>query len=215
MLSYIRLSIKTHLIHIKESIEPIIKEIVLPKIKSGDFIAISEKFITISQGRVIHRSAVHPGLLAKLVVSGVTKYKNDIGYSSPYKMQVAIYQAGWLRILLAMILGGITRFFGRRGDFYRIAGHRISEIDGFNPDAIKPFDEFAMLGPDNPDKVCQDIENKFNLPCVIVDANNINTEVLGMSKKIDLSKDEIKKVLHDNPMGQGNELTPIIIIRKK
>ncbi len=215
MFSYIRLPIKTHLIHIKEPIEPIITKYVLPKIKAGDFIVISEKFITISQGRVIHKSAVHPGLLAKLVVLGVTKYKNDIGYSSPYKMQVAIYQAGWWRILLAMIIGGITRFFGRRGDFYRIADHRISEIDGFNPDAIKPFDEYAMLGPDNPDRVCQSIEDKFNIPSVIVDANNINTEVLGMSKKIDLTKDEIKKVLHDNPMGQGDELTPIVIIRKK
>ncbi|MCL5795584.1 MAG: hypothetical protein M1338_04505 [Patescibacteria group bacterium] len=215
MLAYTRQPIKTHLIHIKEPILPIIKEKVIPQIKSGDFIAISEKFVTISQGRVIHKSAVHPGLLAKLVVSGVTKYKNDIGYSSPYKMQVAIYQAGWWRILLAMILGGITRLFGRRGDFYRIAGHKISEIDGFNPDAIKPFDEFAMLGPDNPDGVCQKIEDKFNIPCIIVDANNINTEVLGMSKKVLSTKDEIRKILHDNPMGQADELTPIVIIRKK
>ena len=26
-----------------------------------------------------------------------------------------------------------------RGDFYRLAGHRISEIDGFNPSTVKPF----------------------------------------------------------------------------
>jgi hypothetical protein len=215
MSAYTRQPIKTHLIHIKEPIFPIIKEKILPQIEPGDFIAISEKFVTISQGRVIHKSAVHPGLLAKLVVAGVTKYKNDIGYSSPYKMQVAIYQAGWWRIFFAMILGGITRLFGRRGDFYRIAGHRISEIDGFNPDAIKPFDEFAMLGPDDPDKICQKIEDKFNIPCVIVDANNINTEVLGISKKVLLDKNEIRKILHDNPMGQTDELTPIVIIRKK
>ena len=60
-------------------------------------------------------------------------------------MQVAIMQAGRTRVFFAMILGGITRLFGRRGDFYRLAGHRISEIDGFNPDAMPPFDEFAMI----------------------------------------------------------------------
>lgn len=144
-IKYERICVKTHMIHIKEAFDPLIEKYVLPLIKDGDWIAISEKVVTISQGRVVHESVIQPGWLAKLVVKGVTKHKGDIGYSHPRKMQVAIMQAGWLRVFFAMILGGITRLFGRRGDFYRIAGHRISEIDGFNPDAMAPFDEFAMI----------------------------------------------------------------------
>ena len=211
---YERIPVKTHLIHIKEPLLPIIEKYIIPKIKKGDFVAISEKFVTISQGRVVHESVVHPGWLAKLVVRGVKKYKNDIGYSHPRKMQVAIMQAGAWRIFWAMIIGGITRIFGRHGDFYRIAGHRVSEIDGFNPDAVPPFNEYAMIGPANPSKVCQEIEDKYKIPAAIVDANNINTEILGASDKIGASKETIRKILLDNPMGQNDELTPVVIIRK-
>lgn len=212
--TYQRIPVKTHLIHIKEDLHTIIKKYVLSQSKKGDWIAISEKFVTISEGRVIHISAVKPGLLAKLVVTGVKKYKDDIGYSSPYKMQVAIWQAGWWRVFFAMIIGGLTKLIGRHGDFYRIAGNRISEIDGFNPEAIPPFNEFAMLGPSNPTKISQEIEDRFGIPTVIIDGNNINVEVLGMSKSVPVSKKIARKILLDNPMGQNDELTPIIIIRK-
>jgi hypothetical protein len=213
-IKYDRIPVKTHLIYIKEPLGPVIEKYVLPIVKEGDFIAISEKFVTISQGRVIHESAVKPGLLARLIVKGVKKYENDIGYSHPRKMQVAIMQAGWFRVCTAMILGGMTKLIGRHGDFYRIAGHRISEIDGFNPTAIPPFNEFAMLGPAEPNKTCQEIENKYGIASVIIDGNNINTEVLGMSKNVPISKEDVRLVLLDNPMGQDDELTPIIVIRK-
>ena len=147
-IDYERIAVQTHLIHIKEPLEPVFDEYVKPVLQPGDWLAVSEKFVTISQGRVIHHSVVRPGVLAKLLVKGVTKHPDDVGYSDPRKMQVAIMQAGWWRMLFAMIGGAISRIvLRRRGDFYRIAGHRISEIDGFSPATVKPFDEFAMLGP--------------------------------------------------------------------
>lgn len=214
-IDYKRYPVRTHLIHIKEPLDPIIKDYVLPKIKDGDWIAISEKFLTISQGRVVHESTVKPGLLAKIIVKGVKKYPEDIGYSHPRKMQVAINQTGWLRMFFAMMIGGITRLLGRHGDFYRIAGNRISEIDGFNPHAIPPFNEFAMLGPKDPPRDAQAIEDRYNIPTVIIDGNNINVEVLGVSKKLPVDRELAREILLDNPMGQGEELTPIIIIRQE
>ncbi len=212
---YLRYPVKTHLIHIKESLDPVFKNLVKPNLQKNDWIAISEKFLTISQGRVVHESTVKPGWLAKLIVKGVKKYPHDIGYSHPRKMQVAINQAGWLRMFLAMVIGGITRLFGRHGDFYRIAGNRISEIDGFNPHAITPFNEFAMLGPKDPPQDAQDIEDKFGIPTVIIDGNNINVEVLGISSKVLVNEELAREILLDNPMGQGDELTPIIIVRAR
>jgi hypothetical protein len=35
-----------------------------------------------------------------------------------------------------------------------------------------------------------------------------------MSKKIPVSKETVRLVLLDNPMGQGDEKTPIILVRK-
>jgi hypothetical protein len=209
-----RLPVQTHLIHIKEPLEPVLTRYVVPQLRDGDWLAVSEKFVTISQGRVIHQSVVRPGWLAKLVVKGVTKHTDDVGYSDPRKMQVAIMQAGWLRVFVAMVAGGVTRVFGRRGDFYRIAGHRISEIDGFNPATVKPFDEFAMLGPHDPRAAAASIAGIVGHPVAVVDANNINIEVLGTSPDFPLADPTVRAVLADNPMGQGDERTPVVIVRR-
>jgi hypothetical protein len=213
---YERIPVKTHLIHIKEPLEPVFEEYVKPVVQPGDFLAVSEKFVTISQGRVIHESTVRPGVLAKMLVKGVTKHPDDVGYSDPKKMQVAIMQAGWFRMFFAMIIGGFTRLvLRRRGDFYRIAGHGVSEIDGFSPATVKPFDEFAMLSPSDPDGTSAELSAYVGVPVAIVDANNINVEVLGTSPNFPVSKGVVREALLDNPLGQNDELTPIIVLRRR
>ena len=184
-----RILVHTHLIHIKEPLEPLLDAHVRPLLSEGDFVAMSEKVVAISEGRVVHQSVVRPGLLAKLIVKGTRKYEHDVAYSDPRKMQVAIMQTGSARAAFAMVVGGVTKLFGRHGDFYRIAGHRIAEIDGFNPDTIAPFDEFAMLGPADPDKACASYARFLGHPVVIIDGNN-------------------------NPMGQGDELTPFVVVHR-
>jgi hypothetical protein len=209
-----RILVHTHLVHIKEPLEPLLDEHVRPLLQEGDWVAMSEKVVAISEGRVVHYSVVRPGPLAKLIVKGTRKYDNDVAFSDPRKMQVAIMQTGSARAAFAMVVGGITRLFGRHGDFWRIAGHRIAEIDGFNPDTVKPFDEFAMLGPANPDKACAAYARFLGHPVVIIDGNNINVEVLGMSPDVTVDRATARLVLLDNPMGQGDELTPFVIVHR-
>ncbi len=48
---YLRFPVATHLIHIKEDLSPIF-EVIKKKYKKGDWIAISEKFLTISEGEI-------------------------------------------------------------------------------------------------------------------------------------------------------------------
>jgi len=211
---YERIPVRTHLIHIKEPLQPVFDEYVKPVLEPGDWLAVSEKFVTISQGRVIHHSVVRPGWLAKVLVKGVKKHPDDVGYSDPRKMQVAIMQAGWLRMFVAMIVGGLSKVVLRRhGDFYRIAGHGVSEIDGFSPATVKPFDEFAMLSPDDPNGAAAEIASFAGVPVAIVDANNINVEVLGTSPAFPVDNARVREVLLDNPLGQNDELTPIIVVR--
>jgi hypothetical protein len=143
----------------------------------------------------------------------VTKLRNDVGWENPRKMQVAIMQTGRIRIVVAMVVGGITRLFGRRGDFWRIAGHRVSEIDGFNPDTVKPFDEFAMLGPAEPDETAAYLAGLAGVPVAIVDANYVNVEVLGTSPDLPVTPADARRSLLDNPMGQHDERTPIVRVR--
>jgi hypothetical protein len=211
--TYDRAAVRTHLVHVKEPIIDVLQQYVTPVFQPGDFLVLSEKLVAITQGRVIHRSLVRPGLLARLLVHGVTKLKDDVGFSDPAKMQVAIMRAGWGRMALAMVAGGVTRLFGRHGDFYRIAGNRVSEIDGFNPHTVRPFNEFAMLGPEDPPRDAQAIEDATGWPVVIVDANNVNVEILGASRGVPVPVADVRLAVLDNPLGQGEEQTPIVLLR--
>ncbi len=212
---FARAAIRTHLVHVKEPILDVLRTYVTPVFEPGDVLVLSEKFVAITQGRVIHRSLVRPGLLARVLVRGVTKLKDDVGFSDPAKMQVAIMRAGWGRMALAMIVGGITRLFGRHGDFYRVAGNRVSEIDGFNPHTVRPFNEFAMLGPEDPPRDAQAIEDATGWPVVIVDANNVNVEILGASRAVPVPVADVRLAVLDNPLGQGEEQTPIVLLRPR
>ena len=213
-----RVPIGTHKVMFGEDLADVIERYAASEISPDTLLCLSEKFVTICQNNVRHISEVRETALARLIVRYVTKHPNDIGYSHPKKMQCAIDLAGAPRIVAAMILGGLTRILlRRRGDFYRIAGHRISEIDGFNPEAMKPFDEYAMLPPLEPDATCEKIAQRFGCGCYIIDGNNINVEVIGMSKNLGLlrvDKAFARLLMLDNPMGQNDELTPIFALRE-
>lgn len=214
-----RLPIRTHKVMLGEDLAGVIAHYADASVDAHSAICLSEKFVTICQNNVRHISDVQDTWLARLIVKYVTKHKNDIGYSHPKKMQVAIELAGYPRIIAATILGGLTRLLlKRRGDFYRIAGNRIAEIDGFNPDAMKPFDEYAMLPPLRPDETCEELARQFGCACYIIDGNNINVEVIGMSRNmadLGISRSLARAIMLDNPMGQNDELTPIFVINER
>ncbi|MNP57121.1 hypothetical protein D3C76_1519180 [compost metagenome] len=50
---------------------------------------------------------------------------------------------------------------------------------------------------------------------MIVDANDINVEILGKADVIEYDDDHLRSIIKDNPAGQTRELTPLILIREK
>ena len=50
---------------------------------------------------------------------------------------------------------------------------------------------------------------------MIVDSNDFGREILGKSDDLKFSDEELKKLIQDNPAGQGKQQTPIILIRNK
>ncbi len=202
------------LIEFGESMESLLGEYVTPHIQPGDWIAISEKMVSISQNLVRHVSSVKVTWLARLVQKGVTKHQHMTAWNNPEKIQLAIEVAGWWRIIPAMAAGAIGRLFGQRGWFWIVAGHRVSEIDGFIPEDMYPYTEWAVLPPKDPQADCERFEENTGIPCMTADANFINVEVLGVSSGVGLDKRTVRLVLLDNPLGQGNKMTPFVIVRK-
>ena len=72
---------------------------------------------------------------------------------------------------------------------------------------------FAMLGPSDPDNAAAELAAHIGAPVAIVDANNINVEVLGTSPAFPVDRMSIRETLLDNPLGQNDERTPIILVR--
>lgn len=209
-----RILIKTHKINFGENIQAIINQYVKPQYQENDILAISEKIVSVCQNNVRHISTVKVSFLAKLITKFVKKYPNDIGFSLPAKMQVAIDIAGYPRMILAIIIGGILKLFGKPGYFWKIANNRVSEIDGFNPDAMYPYTEYAILPPKDPVKTCNTIEKDLDIKTIIIDGNNINTEIIAKSNQVKLNDIVLREILLDNPMGQDDEMTPFVLIRK-
>ncbi len=212
--TYYRYPIKTHLIKPEDKLEEVVKNYVLPEAKESDAVVMSERMVAITQGRLIHESEIKVSWLAKILVKFVKKWPQDPGFRNPKKMQIVINEAGRWRVLLAAFISAMTKPLGIRGLFYILCGHNVSQIDGFAPGTIPPYDQYAVLGPKNPVSVCNDLAQKFNLAFAIVDANNIDVAILGKGDNFPLTNEKLRLVFIDNPIGQGLEQTPVCIVRK-
>ena len=62
-------------------------------------------------------------------------------------------------------------------------------------------------------ELCDEIMQKTGIPTVLMDANDIDQNQLGKCHGFPLTDEQIQDAMADNPSGQGDELTPFILIR--
>lgn len=211
--NYKRIAIQTHFVERGESYIELVKKYVAPMCKEGDLLSISEKIITMCQNHVIEMKDVKLGFWAKLLSKFASSNNRGVAMDEPYKLQLAINLAGLPRIILASLCGAICKLFGKRGVFYKVAGHGISGIDGFySRSSFELYKTMALLGPKEPDRVCREIKDVLGIDCMLVDANDLNVELLGKSVEMPYSDATLKAIIKDNPAGQSGELTPFILI---
>ena len=209
-----RLAIQTHFVGRGESYIGLVERYVKPLVQPGDILSLSEKVISMCQDNVVEKKDVRVGFWAKLLSRFAASNKHGIAMDEPYKLQLAINLAGLPRILLAAFCSAVTKLFGKKGVFYKIAGHGIDGIDGFYmASSFALYRDLALLNPRNPDTVCREVEECLGIPCVLVDANDLSITVFGRSPSLALPDGGIKTLLRDNPAGQSDELTPLILIR--
>lgn len=213
---YARFPVKTRVITIGDNLEAVTEEFIRDY-QPGDIVGIVSKIVSICNGFYVHESKLKMTWLSKFLVRFVKKWPNDPGYANPKKIQLAMDIVGKPRFILAMIGGGFMKLVGKPGYFYRIAGHNINAIDGFSSELYpKPLDEYGFLLPDNPDAICDELEAKTGMQNVMLDSNDRDTHVLGMSKgvKSRFSKEQVMSLFGGNPQGQDDG-TPYVLVRKK
>jgi len=208
-----RIPVKTSILTKDDDMLEIVKEYALPLLKTGDIISISESPLAITQGRAVPVSELKIGLLAKILWRFVAKVPYGIGLRAPTSMQCAIDECGSVRILLAAVIGALSKLIGRSGDFYRIAGMQAALIDAASTSPIPPYNETVIKGPLHPEKEAQRITDALGYQAAVMDINDIGgCWMIGGSKG--LSKNFMETVMKDNPQGQSDELTPICLIRR-
>ncbi|CAN5366214.1 hypothetical protein BH11ACT4_BH11ACT4_04380 [soil metagenome] len=212
---YQRIPIKTRLVSPEDDIVAIVAEYATPVLQAGDALFVTEKIVAITQGRSYPIESVVPRKLATFLARYVTKMPSGIGLGMPETMEMALRECGTPRILLAAGVAAVTKPFGRRGDFYRVAGPKARGIDGPTDGTIPPYNSQVVLAPAKPREVARRIRDALGLAVdvLIVDINDIGGNILG-STMSRADENTIVRVLKDNPLGQGHQSTPLGVIRK-
>lgn len=218
-ITYQRLPVRTRLITLQDKdILPIVEEYVGPYLKPGDVLYVSEKALTITQGRVIDMGDIKPTPFARLLARNVGNYYGSdkfhgFGHGTSIAMQLFLEEAGYPRIFLAAAVSAITRPLGIRGMFYRICGKRAKSIDCPMSFLILEYAHSAKLAPNSPNGAAKGIKKHLGCETVILDANYRGAFSLGKSTG-SISESFIGKLFSDNPLGQSDEMTPFCIVRK-
>lgn len=207
-----RIWVKTHILNKGDDLITEVKRYTANILQPNDILTIAESPVAAVQGRAIPITEIKPGFWAKILWRFVKKVPYGIGLRSPWSMQCAIDEVGILRILRAAVAGFWGKIRGRSGDFYRVAGKQVAMIDAAHTSGVKEFYECVILGPKDPDGVARQITQAIGCPVAVVDANDIfGCTVVGASDGLNIKL--VEEAMRDNPAGQGNQLTPIIILR--
>lgn len=210
-----RIPIRTRVVMPGDDLDAVVSEYVQGVVEPGDILFVTEKIVAITQGRSYALDEIQPRSLARFLSRYVTKTSYGIGLGMPETMEMALRECGTPRILFAAAVSAVTKLFGRRGDFYRIAGDRARAIDGPTDGTIPPYDNAVVLGPIEPDAVSMRIKHLLGdvAEVAVVDINDIGGNILG-STLDKAGEQRLVRILADNPLGQGTQSTPMGVIRK-
>lgn len=211
---YDRFAIQTHFVKVGESQKELVETYVRPLYKPGDVLSFGAKVMCMCVESVRTRDQVKPGFWANLLWRFAGVNHTGVGMHEPYKLQLVIDLVGLPRVLLATVCSALTKPFGIKGVFYRVCGKGVGGIDGFyTRSSFELYHELALVNPENSQELCEELSRETGIPVVLMDANDIQRDQLGKSSDMPLTDEQIQDALADNPSGQGDELTPFILIR--
>ncbi|MCS7031311.1 MAG: coenzyme F420-0:L-glutamate ligase [Gloeomargarita sp. SKYG116] len=202
------LLIHTHLLSHLDDPVGVVKRYALPHALPGDIVVIGETPVAIMQGRWRHPQQVQPGWWARRLC---TFFAPTSSLATACGMQTLIDLVGWPRVLGAFVVGALAKLAGRPGVFYQLAGEQAALIDDVTG-TLPPYDQFIVLGPARPQTVVDDIREQTGLAAAIVDVNDLKA-VRIVAATADVDQQFLTRVLVDNPAGNADEQTPLLLIR--
>ena len=211
--SYLRLPLRTHVLTAADSPEDVLERYARPLYQPGDVVFISETALAILQGRARDWHSIQPGWLARRLSRLVVKSPYGVGLRSPYAMQLAVELCGAPRILAGCVWHVVGRLFGQKGWFYAAAGPQARMMDAEHTMGVREFYECVIPGPADPAGACRQLKAATGMDVAVVDVNDIFPPWCIASTLPRARARLLERCLADNPLGQGDELTPLGIWR--
>lgn len=202
------LPIPTRILTDQDDIVEAIMEFAGPQIGPEDIVCVAESVVAITQGRFTRPEELDISWQARFINRFIHP---DGSTASVYGMQAAMDLGGKWKTLWAFFCGAIGKVFGKSGIYYQMARNAslVDDVTGTMP----PFDKCIVFGPADADKVAEEIARRSGAyGAVVADVNDLKrAAVLGASHGMDLK--HIAQILIDNPFGNDNQMTPIVIIK--
>lgn len=176
--------------------------------RAGDVVAVSETALAIAQGEFVVAERVRPSRLAYLLC----RYAGPMAtISQPESMQLVIDRVGYPRAIYATVAHVLGRLFGRRGVFYELMGEAIAAFDGYTG-TMPPYERAIVFAPRDPDEFARAFTERSGIECAVVDANDLEkAKILGSSANVRAAG--VEQALLDNPHGNSDEQTPIVVLK--
>ena len=200
--------IKTHILGSLDDPIGVLESYMPPNYLPTDILTIGESPLAIMQGRYIDYRNVKPNLISRLICKG---FHSTSSLATASGMQTLINISGPTRVIISWLIGGISKFFGVRGMFYRLAGEQarlIDDITGTTP----PYDKSIVLGPKDTNDFCLKASKELNVNVAVVDVNDLGRVKILSTNNVNNSE-IIKRALTSNPAGNANQQTPLVLIR--
>ena len=196
--------VHTRILTHHDDIVDAIKEYAGADITDHDIVCTAESVVAITQNRYVRPEELNVCWQARLMNRFVPAAGS---MASIYGMQAAMDEEGKWNMLFSFILGAVAKVFGKRGVFYARCRQAslIDDVTGTMP----PFDKCLVYGPADTDNVCERIKQETGAYGAVIALKR--AAVLGKSKGLD--PNQIAQILIDNPFGNDNQKTPIVIIK--
>ena len=204
----VALPVRTRLVSRGDALPRLIADAVRGIASPSDVVCVSETALAIAQGRAIPAELIRPGKLARILSNQAGPYST---VSQAESMQLVIENVGSLKVLAAAAAGAVGKLVGRRGDFYRILGPAISEIDGYTG-TMPPYERHIVFGPVGAEAAAAEIARACGTHAAIVDVNDYGTvKILAATESV--NHETVTAALRGNPHGNADEQTPIVVLK--
>jgi hypothetical protein len=204
----VALPVRTAIVRPGDDLPALVAQWVTGIASRRDVIAVSETAVAIAQNEFVIAEHIRPSKLAYALSRRAGAMAT---VSQPESLQLVIDAVGPWKVFYAAVMQALGRLRGRRGAFYEVLGEAITAIDGYTG-TMPPYERAIVLAPREPDAFAEEVFAKTGAGCVVVDANDLEkAKVLGASSGVNRSM--VENALLDNPHGNGDEQTPIVVLK--